>query len=115
MIEIGNFCSVLASDSRWKKNAFDISVDADTMSAAQSAYAETHARENFKTFLHEDVRSVVNKANQWLKTYFLQNKRAVATDVLPELEETASESKPSKSVYELVKQCTSCAVACDQV
>lgn len=95
----------IASDSRWKKNAFDISVDADTMSAAQSAYAETHARENFKTFLHEDVRSVVNKANQWLKTYFLQNKRAVAADVLPELEETASESKPSKSVYELVKQC----------
>ena len=95
----------IVSDSRWKKNAFDISVDADTMSAAQSAYAETHARENLKTFLHEDVRSVVNKANQWLKTYFLQNKRKVATDVLPELEGTFNDAKPSKSVYELVKQC----------
>jgi hypothetical protein len=59
----------LASDPIWNERYFDISADPKTIEDAHKAYAKKHTISNIRKYVNEDLKVIINKSNQYIKTF----------------------------------------------
>ena len=99
----------LVSDPVWQEKYFDISSDKLTMRDGHAAYAQKHLLGNMQTYLNEELKAIVNKANQYIKGY-VQNNTATQYVNYDKLfvtfdEPTEQEEKVDKNMFTFVKKC----------
>jgi hypothetical protein len=102
----------LVADPIWQERYFDISADKKSIEDAHKAYAEKHTISNIREFVSGELKFIINKSNQYIKTFLQKTStRHNVTDYDPllfthfEKDHANGALKENTNIFMFVKRC----------